>query len=180
MLRWPAEGTLLAYSNASAGVPGIAFAIDAKSGVVTPLVYGQGLTATADTAFGYILYQTTDGSVVRTFSHSVSSGIDQALSFSPLPEQCIPSGQNLIVLCAASLVALPTDYLDSWHQGAANAVDSLFAYNLAAGTSTLLATPGSSDGGVSADMLQIAVSPDRRYALYISKQDRSLWGIRLQ
>lgn len=179
-LRWPAEGTLLAYSSASAGVPGIAFAIDAKSGVVTPLVYGLGLTATADTAFAHILYQTTDGNVVRTFSHSVSSGVDQALSFSPLPEQCVPSSQSIIMLCAASLVALPTDYLDLWHQGAANAVDSLFAYNLAAGTSTLLATPGSSDGGVSTDMLQIAVSPDGRYALYISKQDRSLWGVRLQ
>jgi len=178
-LRWPAEGTLLAYSNASAGVPGIAFAIDAKSGVVTPLVYAAGLTATADAAFAHVLYQTTDGIATHTFSHNVLNGSDKALSLSPLPEQCAPSANSGFMLCAASLVAKTADYLDLWHQGASNAADSLLLYNLASGTSTLLATPGGNDGGVSTDMAVVALSPDGRYALFISKADRSLWGVRL-
>jgi hypothetical protein len=178
-LRWPAEGEILAYSNASAGVPGIAFAIDAKTGTITPLVYAPGLTATADAAFAHVLYQTNDGSVAHTFSHDVSSGTDKALSLSPLPEQCAPSQNSIIMVCAASLNAVADDYLDLWHQGAANAADSLMLYNLASGTSTLVATPGGNDGGTQSDMAAVAVSPDGRYALYISKEDRSLWGVRL-
>lgn len=181
-LRWPSKGTILAYSNAAAGVPGIAFAIDAKTGSVTPLLYAPGLTATADASFEHVLYQTIPpGGSPRTYSHSISGGGDVALSFSPLPEKCVPAPQNAqLVVCAAPLTYVPANYLDLWHQGALSAADSLIAYDLATGASNILATPGSTeDGGVGTDMLQLAISPDGRYALFISKYDRSLWGVRL-
>ncbi len=182
-LRWPSQGTLLAYSNAAAGVPGIAFAIDAKTGVVTPLLYAPGLTATADTSFAHVLYQTVQpGATTRsTYSHDVKAGADRALSFDPSPEQCVQSPLAASVMyCAAPLSYVPANYLDLWHQGTASVAESVFSFNLASGTSTLLASPGSaSDGGVATDMLSIAVSPDAHYLLFVSKFDRSLWGVRL-
>jgi hypothetical protein len=182
-LRWPAQGTLLAYSNSAAGVPGISFAIDAKSGVVTPLLYAPGLTATADANFSHVLYQTTQpGATTRaSYSHDVKGGTDKALSFDPFPEQCVQSPVAVSVLyCATPLSYVAANYLDLWHQGTASAPDSVLTFDLAAGTSTLLATPGSvSDGGIATDMLSIAVSPDGHYLLFVSKYDRSLWAVRL-
>ncbi|MEK7108949.1 MAG: hypothetical protein AAB919_00740 [Patescibacteria group bacterium] len=182
-LRWPSPGTLLAYSNAAAGVPGIAFAVDAKTGAVTPLVYAPGLTATADLNFSHVLYQTVQpGATVRTtYSHDVAAGTDRALSFDPFPEQCVQGPLAASVLyCAAPLTYVAPNYLDLWHQGAASTPDSLFSFNLAAGTSTILASPGGSEGGKPTDMLTIAVSPDAHYLLFVSKYDRSLWGVRLR
>jgi len=182
-VRWPAQGTLLAYSNAAAGVPGIAFAIDAKSGAATPLVYAPGLTATADLTFSHVLYQTTDTSagVHSSYSHDIASGADRALSFDPIPEKCVQSPlSGAVVYCAAPLAYVPPNYLDLWHQGTASIADSVLSYSLAVATTTLLATPGStSDGGVATDILQLAVSPDGHYLLFVSKSDRSLWGVRL-
>ncbi len=181
-LRWPAQGTLLAHTNAAAGVPGIAFAIDAKTGAATPLVYAPGLTATADLTFGHVLYQTSQpGSGMRaTYSHDVAQGTDRGLSFNPYPEKCIQHPRAATVLiCAAPLAYTAVNYLDLWHQGAASAADSLLSFNLAAGTSTILATPGGQEGGVQTDMLQLAASPDGHYLLFVSKYDRSLWGVRL-
>lgn len=179
-LRWPSPGTLLAYSNSAAGVPGIAFAIDASSGVVTPLVYAPGLTATADQSFSTVMYQTATQDSRTTYAHSVKTGADRPLSFGPFPEKCIASPQSGSVLyCAAPLAYVEPNFLDQWHAGTASAADSLLSFNIASGTSTILATPGSSDGGVPTDMLSIAVSPDGRYGLFVSKYDRSLWGIRL-
>lgn len=178
-LLWPAPGTLLAYSNSAAGVPGIAFTIDAKTGVVTPLVYGPGLTAVADANFAHIVYQTVAaGATARsTFVHDTSSGTERPLSFDPFPEKCVP-GKAPLIYCAAPLSFVPPNYLDLWHQGAASAPDAVMAFNVLAGTSTILAAPGG-DGGVATDILSLSVSPDAHYLLYVSKFDRSLWGVRL-
>lgn len=178
-LRWPAPKTLLAYSSAAADVPGIAFAIDAKSGVATPLLSAQGLTAMADGSFAHILYQTASASGRSSWDHDLVSGGDRALSFSPFPEQCVGSPLSAsVLLCAVPLSYVAGDFIDGWHQGTASAADSLVVYDLRTGESGLLATPGQ-DGGVGTDMLQLAVSPDGRYALFVSKYDRSLWGVRL-
>lgn len=180
-LRWPAQGTLLAYSNAAADVPGIAFSVDAKSGAVTPLLSAAGLTAVADTAFRHVVYQKATADTHTSYDHDLVSGGETALSFSPFPEQCVqsPLGVNVIV-CAVPLGYVPGTYIDSRHQGATGAADSLVVYDLARGTSGILATPGSAtDGGIATDMLQLAVSPDGHYALFVSKYDRSLWAVRL-
>jgi hypothetical protein len=180
-LRWPAAGSLLAYSAAAAGVPGIAFVIDAKSGVTTPLLTAAGLTATADLSFRHVLYQTSTGDGRASYDHDVGTGGESALSFSPNPEQCVQSPLSVsVLLCAVPLAYVPNNFVDLWHQGTASAADSLIVYDLSRGTSSILATPGSAqDGGVGTDMAQLAVSPDGHYALFVSKIDRSLWGVRL-
>ena len=179
-LVWPAQGTLIAYSNPAFGVPGISFTVDAKSGVVTPLLSALGLSATADSAFAHVVYQTLDNSTPTTYSRDVKAGSALVLPFNPAPEQCVRSPLEAYVLfCAAPSSPVVASYLDRWHQGTASAPETLFVFNLAAGTALAVANPGSGDGGVPTDMASIAVSPDLHYALFISKTDRSLWGVRL-
>jgi hypothetical protein len=180
-LRWPSVGTLLAYSNSAAGVPGIAFAVDAKKGTATPLVYAPGLTAFADATFSHVLYETTPPGTNLSFaySHNVQTGVENILPFNLFPEKCAGAAPSTnIVYCAAPLSYVPSKFLDLWRQGSASAADSLMSYDPGTGTLTVLATPGVVSG-IATDMLQIAVSPDAHYALFVSKYDRSLWGVRL-
>ena len=179
-LSWPSLGTLLATSKAATGVPGVALSINAASGIVSPLLYALGLTANADLGFTKVVYQRAglDGRI--TYAHDTKSNLDQPLSFDPAPERCVWSkAQASVMYCAVSLSYTAPNYLDLWHQGAASAADSIVVYNLLTGRAAIITTPGGPDGGVSSDIAELAVSAEDKYLLFITKGDRSLWGVRL-
>lgn len=182
LISWPSQGTLMAQTKSAAGVAGIIFSIDAKSGVTTPLVYAPGLTALADATFTHVIYQSvaTNATVRLTFVHDVKAGTDRALSFSPFPEKCLWSSVTASAMyCASPLSYVTPDYLDLWHLGTASVADSLFLFNITTGQSTIVAAPGGTDGGVQSDILQMALSPNEHYLLFTNKGDRSVWGVRL-
>jgi len=178
-LSWPSAGTLLAASKPAAGVAGIALSINAASGAVLPILYGQGLTAIADAGFAQVIYQTASG-VRTTYVHDTKTNLDRPLSFDPSPEKCAWSRTlSGFMYCAAPLIYVPPTYLDLWHQGSAAAADTLLSYDLVTGNTTIIATPGAQDGGEAADILEVSVSADDKYLMFIKKGDRSLWGVRL-
>lgn len=180
LLSWPAQGTLLAQSAPAAGVPGVAFSIDSKTGGYSPLLYAQGLTLTADRNFSRVVYQTV-GTTRGTYSQNLKTGLATPLSFDPMPELCRWSlATSTTVYCAAPLSYVAPNYLDLWHLGAASAASSILSFDLAKGLSTIIATPGSTDGGQQSDIAELSVSPDDGYLLFIRNNDRSLWGVRLK
>lgn len=179
LVSWPSPTTILLQTKSNAGVSGAVFSVNAQTGAVVPLVYAPGITAIADKNFNYVIYQTraADSS---SYVHDTKTGKDKALSFNPIPEKCAWSNIKATLLyCASPLGYVAPSYLDLWHQGAASAADTLFSFDVATGQSTILATPGSGDGGIASDIDELAVSPDDRYLLFIKKGDRSLWGVRL-
>ncbi|MDE2213103.1 MAG: hypothetical protein KGJ34_01030 [Patescibacteria group bacterium] len=184
ILSWPSPGTILAYSKAAAGVAGIAFSINAKTGSVAPVLYGLGLTVSGNPDFSYLLYRTDTGSAATLYTESTISGgssLFPTLSTleTPFPEECVWGSSNN-VYCAAPAEATPYDYLDLWHRSEASVPDSLVLLNIASSTEALVATPGTSDGGETADMTKFSLSPDGQYLSFISKDDEALWGVRLQ
>jgi hypothetical protein len=160
----------------------MAFAINTSSGLVTPLIHAPGLTATADRTFARVVYQSVSAGAVApaTYARSVAAGTDTSLSFDPYPEKCIWSRTaSSTMYCASPLQFVPANYLDLWRLGAASVPDSIFAYDIAAGESSVAAIPGSADGGVAADIIELSLSPSETYLAYISKITRELWGVRL-
>lgn len=179
LLSWPAQNTLLLATKSAAGAPGMAFSVDIKTGGVVPILYGLGLTAMADPSFSTVLYQISDGATRTSYLHDVRSGFDKTLSINPPPERCVNSPIDNYIICAVPPQLVAANYLDLWHQGLANAADALFALVPQTGSAIPIATPGSNDGGVSTNIEGLSVSPDDHYLLYISRGDRSLWGVRL-
>ena len=180
LVSWPAQNTILLETKSAVGVPGAAFSVNAQSGAVVALLYASGLTATADKTFNTVVYQTSDGSGATSYAHNIKTGKDSSLAFNPIPEKCTWSGGASDTLyCAAPLDAVPSNYLDLWHQGAASIADAILLYNFSTGGSSIVATPGTVDGGEDSDVSELAVSPDEHYLLFIKKSDRSLWAVRL-
>ena len=177
-IAWPSSGTLLAQSAPSAGVAGVVFSIDAKTGANAPLIYALGLTAIADRSFSRVIYQTADTSR-STYVRDTKTGLAKPLSFDPLPEQCIfGNATSTTMYCATPLAYVPANYLDLRHMGTANTALSIISFNTATGRSTIIATPGT-DVGEQADIAEMAISQDDKYLIYIRKGDRSLWAVRL-
>lgn len=179
-LGWPSSGTLLAASKPAAGVPGVAFSISASSGAVSPVLYAEGLTATADPDFAYVVYQQTSQQLRTSYAHNTETNLDRLISFDPIPEKCVWSRSSAsLMYCAVPLAFVPPDYLNLWHQGTYAAADSLVSYDIITGQTTIVAAPGGPDGGTVSDIAELAVSGDDRYILYVKKGERSLWGVRL-
>ncbi len=180
LLAWPSAQTILATSKATAGVAGIAFSVNASSGVSAPILYASGLTTTADPSYSYVVYQSANGAETRTYVHDTKTNLDRPLSFDPIPEKCIWSYlQTGIMYCAVPLSYTAPNYLDLWHAGSASAADSVVMYNLLSGKATIIATPGGAEGGVASDIVQMALSADEKELLFVKKGDRSLWGVKL-
>ncbi len=180
LISWPSAQTILATSKAAAGVPGIAFSINTASGVASPILYTAGLTATADFGFNQVVYQSATAESRRTYTHNTATNLDRPLSFDPIPDKCVWSRvQASTMYCAVPLSYTAPNYVDLWYQGAASAADSILAYNLVTGQTTIVASPGGADGGVASDIMQMALSADEKYLLFVSKGNRSLWGVRI-
>lgn len=180
LVSWPAPGTLLVQSASGAGVSGIAFSIDAKSGAVSTLLAAQGLTINGDRALARVLYQTNAGDARATYAFNTKSGLSTALSFDPSPERCLWSAlATTTIYCAAPPTYVAPSYLDLWHLGTATAGDALMSFNVSNNKTTVLVVPGSSDGGEQADIAEFAVAPREQFISFIRKGDRSLWGVRL-
>jgi hypothetical protein len=180
LLLWPSPNTLLLQTKSAARVPGIVFSVDAKSGAIVPLLYATGITAIADRTFAHLVYRTDNAGVVSSYARDIKKGTELGLSFDPIPEKCVWSSIATNTLyCAAPLTAAPSNYLDLWHAGSASLADTLFSYNLTTGAVKILTVPGSTDGGVASDISEMALSADEHYLLFVTKGDRSVWGVRL-
>lgn len=184
LVSWPSSGTLLAQTNSATGIKGIVFSINSTSGAVTPLLYDDGITATADATFSTVVYQTTpQGSSLRTsYAYDVKRGSETNLLFDPSPEKCIwSSATSTTLYCATPLSYVSRNYLDLWHIGVTPAADSIYAYNLTnKQKNTIVAFPGSAvDGGVQTGIISMSLGSGEKYLLYISRSDESLWAVRL-
>lgn len=180
-ITWPSSGVVLAASKSAAGVPGIVFSINSTSGAVSPILYAQGITAIADPSFSQIVYQSITAQSRLSYTHDTKSNLDRPLSFDPIPEKCVWSTlQASTMFCAVPLSYIGVDYVTQWYQGTASAADTLISYNVQTGQSDILTMPGGADGGVPSDIMEMALSADERYLLYVTKGSRSLWGIKLK
>ncbi len=180
LISWPSPNTMLAQTKSAVGVTGMVFSIDVKSGATTQLVAAAGLTAIADPTFSHVIYQTADGvNQPSSYSNTIKNSLNTRLSFNPFPEQCIWSTKNTSVMYCANPQTPTTNYLDLWHQGAIDGAEGIFSYNLSTNNTSAIAIPGSADGGTSADILEMALSPDEHYLSYTTKGDRALWGVLL-
>lgn len=178
-LTWPAAGTILAHSASSAGIGGIVFSIQPTTGVVTPLLYAEGVTATANRDFSRLVYQTS-GTSRMTYAQNLRTGLSRPLSFAPIPELCRWSmATSTTMFCAAPITYVAPNFLEQLHTGLAENSMSLLSFNVDTGAASVVGAPGSRDGGVSQPIVFLAVSSNDNYLLYITKGDRSLWGVRL-
>lgn len=182
-LVWVSQNTLLLYTKSAVGAPGVSFSVNVSSGAVVPLLHATGLTLTADPTYSYIVYQirNTESSGPSTYVRAVQTGQNSALSFSAYPERCVwGTAATSTLYCAMPLTYVPTNYLDLWYMGAAQASEAIYTASFPGGRSSILAVPGGEEGGVESTIDSLSVSPDETYLLFVRRGDRSLWGVRLQ
>lgn len=178
-LSWPSPNILLVQTKSAFGVPGIVYSVNATTGVLSPLLYAPGLSSTANKNFTKVVYQTSGDNKAVTYSHDIATGKDAPLANNPLPEKCAWSIiRTTDAYCALPLDAMPSNYLDLWHQGLVQTADAIVNLDTNTGIGTVITLPG--DGGANASIEQIILSPDGQYLMFITRGDQALWGVKLQ
>lgn len=185
LVSWPAQSTILAQTRSSTSAPGILFSVDVKNGSVVPLISASGLTATADRSFSSLVYQSSvPGEPARlSYVRTTKTGLTSALSYDPIPEKCAwGNTASSTLYCGLPFKFVAANYLDLWHMGEAASADSILSFTINPGKlnqTAQVAQPGTADGGEVSDIIDLAVSPDDKYLLFIKRGDRSLWGVRI-
>jgi hypothetical protein len=180
LISWPAPNTILVQTKSAAGIQGMAFAINATTGSATQLVTAAGLTAIGNSDFSSILYQINQNNLPVSYLYNTKTAVSMPLTPSFMPEKC--NWSHLLttkVYCASPLSYPANKYVDLWHMGAASTADTIFSINTTSGISTVITIPGSTDGGAASDILEMSLSSDEHYLSYMTKGDRSLWGVLL-
>lgn len=177
VISWPSTNNLLAYSKNAPNAAGVAFSINASSGVVLPLLHATNLTLTANPTFAHLVYTANE----TTYTREISTGKSRELSYDPYPEKCIwGTATSTYLYCAASLSYAGSSYLSAWQKGFNSVADALLVFDMRTGDEAILATPGGEeDGGIESAIHTMSISDDGKYLLFVRRGDYSLWGLRI-
>lgn len=179
LVEWPEAGTVTLLTKPSFDAPGFFYIVDAETGARTAALRDMtALAARADTRADTILYSERAGEGVRTGIYDRSTNETRDFALTTFPEKCVWSAvQTRALYCAAPQQSLRGEYPDSWYQGIVSFADDIWHVDLETGNLDLLFASSRTNGEV--DAINLTLSPNEGYLLFINKKDYSLWSVRL-
>jgi hypothetical protein len=99
------------------------------------------------------------------------------LGLKTLPEKCINKKNTPDFICAVPSSIESSLYPDIWYLGAKSFVDNFWNINGTSGETNLIVSPVSIDASI--DGVNLSISNDNNYLIFINKKDHTLWGLSL-
>lgn len=176
-----AGNSLIAYTKASADVPGYAYALNTSNGVFTKILGPlNGLTAIQNNLGNRILYSYVENNKMRSFTKNLTSNALSEISPTTLAEKCIWSIKKAgILFCAAPTDAPGALEPDLWYRGVTHFSDRIWLFDTNTDIARVLVEPKQSLR-IDIDVFEPKLSPDEDYLIFINKTDLSLWALRLE
>jgi hypothetical protein len=171
---------LLAWTKASASVPGYAYRLNTSNGSLTKLLGPlNGLSVSPSSAGGNVLFSYNDTGDTRLFAKLMPSDEDVEILPATLAEKCV-WGRAIteLLVCGAPSKAIEGGEPDNWYKGITHFSDNLWKID-AETTETLLAAEPEKLYGIKIDVYEPQISIDDSYMVFINKNDLSLWALRL-
>lgn len=181
-VSWPTQDSVLIQTKPASSAPGMIFSVNLKTSALLPLVSALGISALANNALSHMLYHFNDATGKQVaYVRNMQTGKNVQLPTYFLPEKCAwDSTTGTRLYCAIPSQPISNNYFDLWRQGLVSTGDDILRYSTGKEPQIFIAHPGYvSLGGIAADIVQLSVSQDNHYLQYISKGDRTLWGVRL-
>lgn len=165
-------------SAPASGVPGSVYNI--TTGAFKKVLGDvSGLTASVSPSGNYLLASSGSGASVQLAVYDLKQGSSYVLSRATLSDKCawVPHHEPL-VLCAVPFIAMNATLPDDWLLGRAHSSDDLWLLNPVTGAATAAVTlNGAVVSEDSFDISNLIVSDDASHALFINKNDDTLWSV---
>jgi hypothetical protein len=125
-----------------------------------------------------ILYSSGGRNAVALYVYDGALGERRELPLATLAEKCAWAPAPRAVLCGVPTAIPAGDYPDDWLLGRVHTSDSLWFIDTETGQTQALVDL-EEQVGVPLDVGQLQVSSDGQYALFINKNDQTLWSVAL-
>jgi hypothetical protein len=167
------------YTKPDSQAPGNLFELN-ESGELRTLIadtYGLSATVSPSGEIAFVSFDTNEG----TFTSSINLSTGAVTNTSdPLQtiagEKCVWSNvDDNIIYCAGSTLLARENFPESWFKGSFFSIDTLWEIDVSTGNSQIVSNLTESGVTTSFDMMNLTVSPNDEYLLFINKYDRTPW-----
>ncbi|MFZ2763627.1 MAG: hypothetical protein WAX80_01135 [Minisyncoccia bacterium] len=176
-----AGNSLVAYTKASANVPGYAYSVNTSNGTLTKIVGPlSGLVVVPSPVGNRVLYSYIDNTGAKMFAKNLTNNTSSEISPATLAEKCVWSTKKAgSLFCGTPINDVGAGEPDNWYRGVTHFSDYIWRFDTGSEIAQLIAEPKKSLD-VDIDLIDLKLSPDEDYLIFTNKNDLSLWGLRLQ
>jgi len=182
LVAWPRPDTLTLTTKASFGVPGYIFSLNTKTGDFNKLFGGiNGLTTLANFDLTKILYSEISDQLFKNFVYDLKNKTVTALTIKTLPEKCVWSKNSRDLLYCAIPEDIGSNKLpDDWYQGKVNFRDMIWQIDTKTNEATQVSPLYQFEVPDNIDVINPMLDKTESYLVFTSKNDLSLWALKLK
>jgi hypothetical protein len=180
IVSWPKEDTVAVNSKAGYNAIGLLKLFNIGKNTSNVVLSGiKGLTSLISPDAQSIIYsKSTDGGL-QTHSYQIGANADATLALTTLPEKCVWSKINKVMVYCAVPEGIPSgNYPDDWYQGITTFRDEIWQINTVTG-STLYYINLSGQGKRDIDAINLSLDEKERFITFTNKNDLSLWTLQI-
>lgn len=170
----------LAYTKASATLPGAAFIVDSKGNFSTIAGPLDGLVAKASPSGKWVLVSYTNNGTLQMNLIDVATGETLPLPVATIADKCVWTADDSAIYCGIPInPPANVNYPDDWYQGAVSFSDRLWKIDVTGRYAQLVLDFSKENNNVSLDAEALAIDPAQTTLVFINKNDGSLWSYSL-
>ena len=176
--QFPNNKLVTLTTKASARSLGYMYAVDTTTKSFDKILGGiTGLTTLTSPDGKNIIYSATNTGGFSSNIYNKETKKALTLGLTTLPEKCVWSGDSKKAYCAVPQTIQNAEYPDVWYQGIVSFNDSF--WKLDTETNIFELVYDSATEGKGFDGINLQLSLDEKYLLFMNKGDNQLWGITL-
>lgn len=174
--QFPNQGLITLTTKPSASIAGHLFFVDPKNKSVTKILGGiNGLTTLTSHDGKFVLYSETKNNAPELSVYDTAKKTTRPLLMQTFPEKCVWGFKKTAVAYCAVPQSLPSAaYPDQWYQGLVTFSDAIWEINATSSATRLIMNPKNL-GATALDMINLALSSDDAYLLFMNKVTGTPW-----
>ncbi|MBU1179068.1 hypothetical protein KKB69_01915 [Patescibacteria group bacterium] len=175
LIKWPQKDIITIQTKPSASIEGYFYSLNPQTGDFSKIIGGiKGLTALYSSVGNKVIYSQSEKNGFSAKIYDAKEKTFSDFSYKVLPEKCFfsPTKENLIY-CAAPKSIPGGNYPNDWYKGLISFEDSLWAIDLANGSTKIIMDK---DGF---DAINLFTDDSENYLLFQNKKDGALWSLQL-
>lgn len=178
---WDTSDTILLSTKPSANIPGYVMSLNITTGVVSNVLTEiPGVTARMNPAGNRIIFFSNRDGVPLLNQLNLTTKEVSGLELTTLPEKCVWSKKEHDVVYCAVPTSIPAQgYPDTWYRGEVSYSDIVWRLNLETGEQSIVVIP-TKLAGEAIDAVQLTLSPEEDFLLFVDRQDGILWSAKLR
>ncbi len=173
------DGSVELAQKAADDVAGYAYRLQ-KSGTLTLLAEGPGLTILPNPSSSVLIYSLSGGGALSLFGEASASLTPLALNLATVAQKCawVPNAKSARAYCAVPQVVPTAQLLDDWYKGVVHTADTIWQVDVGAASSTMVYSPAA-ETAQPLDIQNLSIDPSGQYLAFTNGADQSLWILAL-